>query len=207
MGGDKQTTQSSQNQQIQYTATPEERQLEQMQLQRLQGNQGNQQQMDTNSFNLVNSLLTGGNLPGNLQGAMGINENQTQSMVNQSLKDIYPQFQQAGILDSGTAAQIASRTAADVRNSNTQFNVQALQQLLNQAIGGSSNLSQSTTSQNSVLGSQLSGLRSINQSGSYSGSTIGMNPFLKSFQQSAGKTLGNPQFSMGQNDWLGFGGA
>ena len=186
MGGEKQTQQGS----SQVTATPEERELERLQLDRIKANQGNQQILDQNLYNTINTVLQGGTLPSNLAGVTGINEQQTQSMVNQSLRDIAPQFQQAGILDSGAAAQISANTAAGVRNQNAQFNVTALQQLLNQALGGGSNLQANANSSNQVLGSQLAGLRSS----SYSGSTIGMNPFMKSFQQSFGTSLGKGQF-------------
>src|SRR5258708_5019312 len=50
------------------------------------------------------------------QGIGGIGEEQTQSMVNASLRDIAPQFQANGLINSGTAIQAASRSAADVRN-------------------------------------------------------------------------------------------
>lgn len=176
------TTNSTQ----QATATPEESAMEKLQLQRLQNNSGNQQALDTNMYNTMNTILTGGKLNGNLQGINGISEDQTQSMVNASLRDIAPQFQSSGILNSGTAAQIAGRTAMDTRNSNAQFNVSALQNLFNQALGGSSNLSAATTNQNQVLGSQLAGLRTINGSQSTTS-----NPFLNSFYKSLGEGLGS----------------
>lgn len=184
MPQEKTTTQSSQS----TTATPEERQLEALELQRQQTNAPYQTELDKNQYGLANLLLTGQNLPGNLQGAQGVSEQQTQNMASAAIRDILPQFQSAGILDSGSAIQSATRASADIRNQNAQFNVSAFQNLLNQALGGSSNLTGSNTQSNQVLGSQLAGLRSINASGS----TIGMNPFLKSFQTTAGQTVGNP---------------
>ncbi len=181
--GEKSTQQSSTTS----TATPEERALEQLELTRQQNNAGNQQTLDNNQYSLANTLLTGGSLPGNLQGAAGVSPGQTQEMVNAALRDVSPQFQSAGILDSGAALQAGVRASADVRNQNAQFNVSALQNLLNQALGGSSNLTGANTNSNSVLGSQLAGLRTTNTSGS----TIGMNPFLKSLSTSAGTALGN----------------
>lgn len=168
------------------TATPEETALNQMQLQRLQTNKADQTALDKNLYNTINTLLTGGTLPGSLQGIGGINEDQTQSMVNASLRDITPRFQSSGILDSGVAASISARTAGDIRNQNAQFNVSALQNILNQALGGASNLNANTNAGNQVLGSQLAGLRST----SGSTSTYSMNPFLKSFQTSFGSQLG-----------------
>ncbi len=197
MSGEKTTTQSSTTAQ----ATPEEKAMEQIQLQRLQANQGNQQQLDTNMYNTMNTVLQGGSLPGNLSGITGINATQTQDMVNASLRDVMPQFQSDGIMDSGAAAQIATRTSADVRNQNSQFNVQAIQQLFNQALGGSSNLSSNTTQQNSVLGGQLAGLRTTNTSGS----TIGMNPFLKSAQQNLGNNLDFTKWAAAMKPTVGAG--
>lgn len=132
----------------------------------------------------INSILTG-QTP-QAQGIGGISDAQNQSMVNQSVRSVLPQFQSAGILDSGIAAQGAIRAAQDTSNANAQFNTSAAQNLFNLASGGQSNLQgQFQGSTNSLVG-QLSGLRTINQSGS----TIGMNPFLKSFEQNAGQSLG-----------------
>lgn len=193
MGNEKTTTKSEGQQRA--TATPEERELLAMQLERQRVNQPMQQQLDNNQYSLANTLLTGGSLPGNLQGAGGVSPFQTQEMVNASMRDIMPQFQSAGILDSGAAIQGGINASANVRNQNAQFNVQALQQLLNQAMGGSSQLTGMNNQSNSILGGQLAGLRTINTNGR---STVtGMNPFLKSFQQSAGKTLGSPKFQAG----------
>lgn len=189
MGNDKTTTKGETS----VTATPEEKQLEQMQLQRQQANAGNQQTLDNNQYNLANLLLTGQNLPGNLQGAAGISDAQNQSMVNQSIRSVLPQFQSAGILDSGIAAQGAINAAQNTSNQNAQFNVSAFQNLLNQGLGGSSNLTGANNSSNQILGNQLAGLRTTNTRGS----TIGMNPFLKSFQTSLGTSLGSGSFGQG----------
>ena len=54
-------------------------------------------------------------------------------------------------------------------------------------------------------GQSLSGLRNISQTGSSNNATYGMNPFLKSFQQSAGQSLGsNFQFKK-QDGMFSFG--
>lgn len=173
--------------------SPEERANLALDTQRKQAALPLQIESDKQQYALTDKLLQGQDLPGNLYGAQGVNASQTQDMVNASLRDIYPQFQSAGILDSGAAAQIASRTSADVRNQNAQFNVSAFQNLLNQALGGSSNLTGNYNQANQTMVSQLAGLRTTNTSGS----TIGMNPFLKSFMQSAGTTLGSPKIPIG----------
>lgn len=181
MSQEKTTNQSSQTAQ----ATPEERALM-------------QQQLDMNEFMNPYAKQNYADLSSNVQAVLegrtpmakgigGVDEAQTQSMVDASLRDIYPQFQAAGILDSGIAAQVASRTAADVRNQNAQFNVSAAQNLFNLASGGQSNLQGQYQSNTNNLTSQLAGLRTTNTSGS----TIGMNPFLKSLEQSGGKFIGS----------------
>lgn len=192
MGKDKTTVANSTT----VTATPEERELNELQLQRIRRNAPMQQELDNNQYSLANNLLTGGQLPGSLQGAAGVSPFQTQEMVNSSLRDIMPQFQSAGILDSGAALQGGINASANVRNQNAQFNVQALQQLLNQAMGGSSQLTGLSNQSNAILGSQLAGLRKVESTQT----TKAMNPFLKSFQQSAGTSLGE---NFSGPKWLG----
>lgn len=181
MSGEKTTTQGSQTSQ----ATPQEQAMEQLQLSRLQRNTGNQNSMDDNMYSFINTILKGGALSGNLAGAYGISDAQNQSMVNSSLRSVAPQFQSAGLTDSGLAYQGQVRAAQDTSNANAQFNVGSIQNLLGIASGAGSNMNVNTNQQNSILGGQLAGLRTTNSSGS----TIGMNPFLKSFQQSAGQNI------------------
>lgn len=179
MSGDKTTTQSSQQAQM----TPEERQLLQQQIANnnfmTPYSQKNYAALSDNIFAILS-----GNQPA-AKGIGGIDESQTQSMVNASLRDVAPQFQSAGLTDSGLAYQGGVRAAQDTRNQNAQFNVSAAQNLFNLASGGQSNLQGQYQGNTNALTSQLAGLRTVNQSGS----TIGMNPFLKSFQQSAGQNI------------------
>lgn len=194
MGGEKTTTQNSTS----VTMSPEERASLALDTQRKQAALPMQMQSDQQQYALTNKLLQGQDLPGNLYGAQGISDSQNQSMVNSSVRSVLPQFQSAGILDSGIAAQGAIRAAQDTSNQNAQFNVSAFQNLLNQALGGSSNLTTSYNQANQTMSNQLAGLRSVNSSGS----TIGMNPFLKSLETSAGSSLGN---AAGQGISGGFG--
>ena len=187
MGGDRQKTQ--QTQQTQYTATPEEREMERAQLEQFRQVSPYQTQVQKSGLNLSNLLLGGQQLPGYLQGLTGgIDENQIQNIVRQSLRDIPTSLQASGILDSGEGQEYYARQAAGVRSNVAQFNIQNLQQLLNQALGGQAQVQQPINQATGMLGSQLAGLRSINQTGTTT--TIGMNPFLKSFQQGAGSEFG-----------------
>lgn len=179
------------------TPTPEETRLNQLDLQAREANQQGTIDIQRNSLNLGNLLLQGMNLPGYLQGLPGgISPQVTDELVQQSLADIKPSFQQGGILDSGVAASIAGRTAGDIRLNSAQFNLQNLMQLLNQAIGGQAQVQQPIIGQSQILGQRLAGLRSVNQSGTSSGTTTttAMNPFLKSFQTSLGNSLGSGSF-------------
>ncbi len=187
MGGEKTTTQTSQTAQ----ATPEEKALMQQQIDMNNFMKPFAQQNYADLSKNIQAILEG-NQP-MAEGVGGINAGQTQEMVNASLRDVMPQFQSAGILDSGAAFQGGVRAAADIRNQNAQFNVSAAQNLFNLASGGQSNLQGQYQNNTNNLTNQLAGLRTVNTSGS----TIGMNPFLKSFEQSAGQTLGKPKFSAG----------
>lgn len=197
MGGEKTTTQSSQQSQM----TPEERQLLQQQI---ANNNFMMPYAQKNYAALADNIfaILSGQQPA-AKGIGGIDEGQTQSMVNSSIRDILPQFQSGGLMDSGAAIQGATRTAADVRNQNAQFNVSAAQNLFNLASGGQSNLQgQYQGNTNSLVG-QLSGLRSINSSGS----TIGMNPFWKAFQTGMGQAPGNILSRFGQGTGMMGGGS
>lgn len=180
------------------TPTPEETRLNQLDLQLREQNQGAMGDLQASGLNLGNLLLKGMQLPGYLNSLPGgISPDVTQSIVDQSLRDIKPSFQQGGILDSGVAASIGARTAADIRNQSAQFNIQNLSQLLNLALGGQAQVQQPIIGQAGMLGQRLAGLSSISQTGNSSQTTLGMNPFLKSFQTSLGGTLGSPGFKVG----------
>lgn len=146
-------------------------------------------------FGLASSLLSGQQLPGYL-GTLpgGISPELTSEMVQQSLRDITPSFQQAGLLDSGVRASVSARTAGDIRRQSAEFNIQNLSQLLNLALGGQAQVQQPALSQAGMLGQRLSGLTRMSTTGTTTGtSTVAKpNPFLTAFQTSAGSFLGNP---------------
>jgi hypothetical protein len=152
-----------------------------------------QRQLNEQGGNLVLKLLQGQALPGYLNTLPGgIDEATTQSIANRSIQDIQPYFAQSGLLDSGVNASVSGRIAGDVRQQSAAFNIQNLQQLLNIAVGGQAQVQQPILSTGQMLGQRLAGLRTGTSSSS--GATYGMNPFLKSFQQSAGNTMGQGSF-------------
>lgn len=182
MGNTSTTQQSTQ----QATATPQYQQLLNNEMQISNANVGNQESVNNNSAALINSILTG-----NYSGtAAGITPGQNQSMVTQSLRDIAPQFQTSGILNSGEAGQVATQTAALTSNQNAQFNVEAQQNLINAGLGGASAWSSNNANQNQIVGNQLAGLNKVTGS-----NVTSSNPFLNSFYSNLGK--GAAQFLVG----------
>jgi hypothetical protein len=150
------------------TATPQETEKNQIQLDQLKQYAPQQTQMYQNAFNLGNQLLTSfGDKSGSAWQSLvgGVTQDQQNSQVQQSLRSLTPQFQQGGILDSGTAASVAGRAAADTYNSNAQFNVGAMQNALNLALSGQAQVQQPALSQSGQLSQSLAGLRSTNTSG------------------------------------------
>lgn len=167
--GSSTTTQTSQS-----TPTPQEQTLMNQQIQNNAFMQPIAQQTYSNLSDNINAILTGQTPMA--KGIGGITDDQTQSMVNQSLRDIMPQFQSSGILNSGEAAQVANLTAAQTRNSNAQFNVSAAQNLFNLASGGQSALQGQQQASTNNLSNELAGLRTSNSS-----QTQFANPFTQAF--------------------------
>jgi len=139
-------------------------------------------------MDLSSRMLQGQTLPGQFGNTLyGLNENQISDISQKAVRDIMPGFQSSGILDSGVAAEVAGRTAGDVRRQAAEFNVGALQNLLNLALSGQAQIQQPTLATGASVGNRLSQLGTTTSSGS----TIGMNPFLKSFQSNMGEGLSN----------------
>ena len=180
-------------------ATPEERELNQLEIERIRATQPGQIQVQQSGLSLVNQLLSGEEpLPGFFQElSQGISPEVTNQIVQSSLQDLYPQFQGQGILDSGVSAEIAGRTAGDIRMGSEQWNQGNKFNLLNLALSGQAQVQQPLLAQSQILSGRLAGLRSTSSTGNVSGSGSGtqtltsMNPFLKSFQQSAGLFIGS----------------
>lgn len=188
MGKEKQTTVV--NQTTTPTATPEETELNKLEIERQKALQQPWLNVQQGSLDLISKMLAGGiNLPdyANKMG-MTIGEDQTSQIVQSSLKDLYPQFQSSGIMDSGVAASVAGRTAADIRRAVAETNIGGIQNLLNLVLSGQAQVQQPLLAQSQILSQKLAGLRSTTTSGQTT--QYGMNPFLKSFQTSFGTSLG-----------------
>lgn len=187
MPREKQETQSEQTVQ----ATQEEQELNKLLLDRTRALDPQQTRLQGQALDVGYNLLAGQDLPGYLQGLpYGISEEVTQGIVDKSIEGLRPSFQSGGIYDSGMRAELETGTAADIRLQSEQYNQNLLLNLLNLAVGGQAQIQAPIQSQTSQLGSSLAGLRST------SGTTTqtSMNPFLKSFQQSLGSSLGSGSF-------------
>lgn len=181
------------NQTQQATATPEEKRVNQLEIERIEATQPGQIALQQQGVNLTNKLLLGStDLPGFFGDiGRGLSEETTTDLSQAALRDLYPQLNAQGILDSGTAASVAARTAGDVRRASYEYNIGNKLNLLNLALSGQAQVQAPLLSQSATLGGRLAGLRSISTSGTTSGNTAqyGMNPFLKSFQTSLGQNL------------------
>lgn len=167
MGSERESGTTVVNQTTTPTPTAEEVEMNKLALERERANQQGMIDVQGSGLSLVNNLLQGNaNLPGFFNTlAGGINESQTQNISQQALRDLYPQFQGQGILDSGTAASVAGRTAGDIRTNVAEYNQQNLLNLLNLALSGQAQIQQPILNQSSILSSRLQGLRSVNTQG------------------------------------------
>lgn len=198
MGGEKTTQATTSNATQTATATPEQTELNKLQLGQAQAFDPLQRQINQSGGMAINALLTGQPLPGYLSMLPGgISNDVTTGIVNQSLNDVNNSLAKSGagtMLESGASQAIGARTAGDIRNQAAQFNLNNLLQLLNIGVGGQASVQQPMGTITGQLGGRLAGLNTINSSGTSNQTTVGMNPFLKSFQQSAGQSLGSGTF-------------
>lgn len=142
------------------------------------------------SQNVYNAFSNNTPLTGYLGTLQGITPDQTTSMVNEAMRYADPEAQTGGVLNSGAYDAIRARTAVDVMNQNAQFNVGALQNLLNLANTGQAQVQQPMNAQQATTSSRLSGLNTVQSSGLANGASYGQNPFLTSFQTSLGNSFG-----------------
>lgn len=196
MGSTKQQQSSSgqQQQQTTYTPTAEETELNKLQLERARASQPGAMEYDRLGLDLANRLLRGDSLPGYFGGLPGgLSDSAITDISQQAVRDIQPQFQGQGLLDSGVNAAISGRTAADIRRQSYEYNQNLLLNLLNLSSGFGAQIQQPQIATSSMLSSRLQGLRSVNQTGSSSGTQSGKNsydfftsPFTLQMMQNAG---------------------
>lgn len=198
MGKEKTTQQQSSNQQTTVAPTAEETAMNKLDLQRREAQQGGLIASDQAGLSLNEAFLKGNPLPGYFAGLPGgISPEVTTGIVDQSLKDLNVQLAHSGAgtyLESGAAQSIGARTAGDIRQSAEQFNLGQLLNLLNLATGSSAQIQQPINTSANTFSGRLAGLRSSTSTGTSNQTTTSMNPFLRSFQQGAGESLGRGVF-------------
>lgn len=148
--------------------------------------------------NLQGLLMTGQPLPGylnNLPG--GVSQGQSMNEAALGNQGIATQFQSMGGLDSGSAAQSLAGNYANTLNSNAQFNVQNLAQLMNLASGNAYQNSALSSANNQMLGTQSGALAATS-------STATSNPFLNSLYSGLGSTLSGANSTGASGANLGF---
>lgn len=187
MSREKQTSTSEQK----VTQTPEEKRLNQINLGLAESGAAGQQAVQAGGLQLSEDLfraLNTGSANSNVinQLLAGISPEMTTQMSQRAVQDILPSFQSSGILDSGVAANIAGQVAGETRLNAAQYNLGNLFNLANLAGGQGAQVQAAGLQQSGQLGNQLAGLRTVNTSGTQTFA----NPFLKSFQQSAGQSIG-----------------
>lgn len=210
MSGEKTTQSTNSNQTQTATATPEQTALNQLQLKQAQDFAPTQELLNQNAGNFINSLFTGniaglGSIFG--QVANGTSGQALDDSIAQGLRDVNGQLAKSGagtMMESGASQAAGVRAAAGMRQDAKQFDIGSFLNLANLAVGGQAQIQQPINSSNAQLGSRLAGLNSYNSTGTSNQTTIGMNPFLKSFEQSAGKTFGSP-FMQNSSGTMGFG--
>lgn len=190
MGSTKTVTQTTQ----QAKTSPMEEKLLGLEYEQRQQTMQPQTQAQLSGLNLVNQLLTGTTpLPG-FFGEMGagISPEAIGTQATELTRGALPQFQDLGILESGTMAKNISQAIANqLLFPAEQFNIGAKQNLLNLALSGQAQVQQPIMAGQQTLASQLAGLRSITGT-----QTQTSNPFLQNFYTGLGQGAAAAPFAM-----------
>lgn len=210
MGGGRTETRvvESGSQTVQPTA--EERELQRIQLGQLQEFDPQQRSINRLGGELVQQLLSGGDLPGNLAPlSAGITEEQAADLSQSALRDlnVFLAGQGAGtFLESGASQAIGARTAGDIRRNVVESNLNRLLNLLNLSIGAPAAIQDPALSTSAQLSQRLAGLRGVTTTGQRSalGPTLGQS-FGQSFASGLGSTFGSPRFGFGSQATGGVG--
>lgn len=184
MGQEKSTTVVQSN--TQPTPTKEETELNKLYLQQARATMPQQTELMKQAMGVSSSLLTPDYVS---KLAAGISPEAIGSQASLMAKQYMPGFQSIGLDNSGVAYRETARGIAnELLYPAEQYNIGALQNLLNLALSGQAQVQAPVSASSSQLSSNLSGLRSVSTSGTTT--SYGMNPFLKSFQTSLGSGMG-----------------
>lgn len=186
----KRETESQSKQVVEPTA--EEKELNRLYLERVRAAQPGTLALQEQGLNLGADLFSGiqtGQADSPVLNRLfaGISPEVTNDLVQQSIEDVRPGLQAAGLLNSGVRAELETETAAGIRRAVEESNLNNLYNLLNLSQGYQANIQQPLLNQSAQLSSALAGLRSVSSTGN---STYSYNPFLENFYGSAGSALG-----------------
>lgn len=185
-GGSTQTTQT-----VTPQRTQEQQELDKLQLEREKFLDPNIRRTQQSGLELSEELLTGGQLPGFLEPlARGIDPSVTQSIVQESIRDIQPGLAKSGLLNSGLRAALEARTAGDIRRQSAEFNLGNLLNLAQLGLGGQAQVQSPILGFSQALSGRLG--QAIGQT--TTGRTTftqgrQSNPFFSSFASAAGQAL------------------
>jgi hypothetical protein len=179
-----------------YQQSPYEQGLSKVAMENAQAAQAGQQKVNNAGLSAVNQLLTGEALPGYLSSLPGgITQDTFNKSMDWSMKSMNNQLAASGagsFLESGQSRDTGLRFGAEQALGAQQFNLQNLMQLLNLGVGGTAQVQQPINASNSMLGGLVKGTGTT--TGQTNSTVTSMNPFLKSFQQGAGTSLGGGNF-------------
>lgn len=194
MGSSQTTVQGTTSQTTRPEPTAEEREYNRLILEREKFLDPQLRQTQSSGLTLADMLLRGEDqLPGYLERlGRGISPELTSEIVQKSLADIAPSFQQSGLLDSGVRASVEGRVAGDIRRASEEYNIGNRLNLLNLALSGQAQIQQPILGYSGLLASNLQGLRSVTQTGSFNQYGTQTTPFLNTaFAGGIGRGLGS----------------
>lgn len=187
-------------------ATPEERDRNRLLLEREKFLDPQIRETQSRGLDLVSDILAGGPLEGRgffERLGRGIDPEVTSDIVSTSLDDLNSKLLASGVgsfRESGAAQAAGVRTAGDIRRASEEFNIGALQNLLNLALSGQAQVQHPVLGFSNQLGQALAGLRPVTTTGSRSGSAIEReNPFITAarFSPFASFGTGGPKVGFG----------
>lgn len=193
MGKDKKTT----TQDTRQTTTIQPTEQEQRQLDRLEEQQIAGQEGIVGLSSLIPETLTGilsggEGLPDAFTKLFaGISPEAISAESNRLVQEGLVGGQLGGIADSGVLQKSITQDVAErLLLPAEQSNLARVFDLLGLGLSGGQGQQQLATQGSAAFGNQLAGLRGQTVAGTGSTTTLGMNPFLRSFQTSFGSTLG-----------------
>jgi hypothetical protein len=152
-----------------YTPSAQERELIDARAKAELGLIPQQTKLQETGMDLVQKLLAGGtDLPEFFQG-LTISPEMATSLSQKAVRDIMPQFQSSGILDSGVSASVAGRSAADIERQVAEFNIGSKFNMLNQALGGQAQVQAPIAAGSQLLANQLARTGTTTTTGFQSG--------------------------------------